>query len=214
MRIRAEVRAESRAEFEAKLAEQERAFEAKIAAMAERLAATAGEMPQVKNWKPQMVCYRGQLFACDGALWQARQDTATARAPGVADWACIARAGSNGKDCASVSVRGEWTATDSYGPLDIVTRNGHAYICARANPGVPGQCDDWMLLASRGPHGQTGKAGPMGPQGKTGERGEQIHHWELDPERYRAIPVLSTGEIGPSLELRPLFALYQTQTSE
>jgi hypothetical protein len=100
----------------------------------------------------------------------------------------------NGKDGANVSVRGEGAATDSFGPLDIVTRNGHAYICARGNPGVPGKCDDWMLLASRGPQGPTGKAGPMGPQGKTGARGDQIHHWELDPERYRAIPVLSTGE--------------------
>jgi hypothetical protein len=90
-RIRAEVRAEAHAEFETKLAEQERAVEAKIAAMAERLASTSGELPQVKNWMPQMICYRGQLFACDGALWQARKDTATAPAPDAADWTLIAR---------------------------------------------------------------------------------------------------------------------------
>ena len=188
--------------------------EAKLSAMAERLAAASGELPQVRNWRPETVAYKGQLFAFDGSVYQARRDCAS-RPGSRDDWTLVAKSGVDGRDGASATPRGEWTATDSYGPLDIVCRDGCSYIAVRQNPGRP--ADDgggWMMLAGKGSQGRTGKIGPMGPQGKTGERGEQIHHWELDPERYRAIPVLSTGEIGPSLELRPLFELFQQQTAE
>jgi hypothetical protein len=71
------------------LAELRREVETKFAALSERLHATAGELPQVQNWKPETVAYRGQLFASGGGLWQSRKDTATA--PGGPDWTLIAR---------------------------------------------------------------------------------------------------------------------------
>jgi hypothetical protein len=43
-------------------------MQASIEALTSRVASTSGELPMVKYWMPQMVCDRGQLFACDGAL--------------------------------------------------------------------------------------------------------------------------------------------------
>jgi hypothetical protein len=190
-------------------------MQASMEALTSRLASTSGELPQVKNWAPQMVCYRGQLFACDGALWQARKDTATAPTHGAADWTLVARSGRDGKDGASVSVRGEWTPKDSYGPLDIVTRGGCSYIAVRQNPGRP--ADDgggWMMLAGKGPQGQTGKAGPMGPKGDKGEPEPRLHSWEVDAPSYSAIGVFTDGSVLPPIELRPMFAQFQRETTE
>jgi hypothetical protein len=84
----------------------------KIAALEERLRLTTGELPQVRNWKPETVYYSGELVACDGASWQARKDSATA--PGSTDWTLIARAGRVGRHGASVTPRGEWDEHDAY----------------------------------------------------------------------------------------------------
>ena len=106
-----------------------------------------------------------------GACWQALTDTA--QRPGCEDWVLIARAG---RDGASMTPRGEFDPGDSYGLLDIVTRNGCSYIAVRADPDVP--ADDgsgWMLLASRGEKGAQGKAGPRGAKGDKGDTVRPTH---------------------------------------
>jgi hypothetical protein len=95
----------------------------------------------------------------------------------------------------------------------MVARGGHAYICVRDNPGVPGQCEDWMLLASQG---KVGNAGPRGSRGAKGEKGDAgdltIRSWLIDPTNYRASPLLSNGQVGAMLELRPLFVQFRAET--
>jgi hypothetical protein len=173
-RIHAEVRAETHAEFEAKLTQRERSFEArfaelkrsfeaKITELEERMQSTAGELPQVRNWKPETVYYRGQLVASDGALYQTKQDTATM--PGSADWTLVTRAG---RDGASVTPKGGFDPTDAYGPLDVVMYKDASYIAVRADPGRPADSDGWMMLAARGPEGKQGKPGPMGSARRQG----------------------------------------------
>ena len=64
-------------------------------------------------------------------------------------------------------------AHDSYGPLDIVTRNGCSYIAVRADPGFP--ADDgggWMPLASRGAKGEKVGLQPL-PRGEPFQFGGQ-----------------------------------------
>jgi hypothetical protein len=75
-----------------------------------------------------------------------------------------------------------------------------------ANPGRPADGDGWMMLAGRGPQSKTGKQGLMGPKGDKGEPAATL-------PRYRAIGALTDATILPPLELRPLFAQYQQETS-
>jgi hypothetical protein len=112
-------------------------FEAKIADLERRLLSSTGKIPQVKAWSQEAVAYEGELFGHQGSLWQARRTTG--QPPGGPHWVMITRCGRDGRD---VSARGEWLKSDAYGPLDTVAYRGCSYICARANPGVPGQCDD------------------------------------------------------------------------
>ena len=67
----------------------------------------------------------------------------------------------------------------------------------------------------RGPKGDRGAPGPRGHRGDRGaaEQPVTIRSWLVDPERYRASPLLSNGQVGAMLELRPLFELFQKQTS-
>jgi hypothetical protein len=209
-RMREHVRAEIaplRAELEAARAE--------IAALKERIATTTGELPQGRDWKPEMVCYKGQLFACDG-LWQARCDTATA--PGGPDWTLLAPAGRDGKDGRdgeSLSLRGTYDMHDAYARLDVVEFGGEAFIALRDNPGMcPG--DGWQLLASRGAKGDERERGARGLTGETGGGAEAltIRSWESDAPRYRASPLLSNGMVAAMLELRPMFEQYLLETKE
>jgi hypothetical protein len=72
------------------------ALEARLAA----LQGTPGTLPEVKEWQPETVVYRGQLVTHDGALWQARADTA--QQPGRWDWSLVAR---SGRDALSPKMR-------------------------------------------------------------------------------------------------------------
>ena len=72
------------------------------------------------------------------------------------------------------------------------------------------------MIAARGVKGERGDRGPRGSKGDRGpvDSTLTIDAWTVDAERYRAIPKLSNGTVGAAVELRPLFALYQAQTSE
>jgi hypothetical protein len=218
-RIRVEARADAHAEFEVKLAERERLLEAKIATLEERLRSTAGRLPPVKMaWAEGDVIYAGQVLSYGGSLWQAKTDTGLK--PGdLAAWVCVARAGrdgAHGRDGSSLTPRGVFDVKRGYAARDIVVYEGASYLALRDNPGLPGHDDGWMALS---PRGEKGERGERGPRGSRGERGPldstlNITGWRVDPERYRAIPLLSNGQVGWPVELRSLFELYQQQTVE
>src|SRR5215471_8176533 len=92
----AQERESARKEFKAADAETQRALEAKLAAVEERLKAVPGKLPVAKIWRAESVTYEAQVVCYEGALYQARKDTA--QVPGGSDWICVARAGRNGCD--------------------------------------------------------------------------------------------------------------------
>jgi hypothetical protein len=114
------------------------------------------------------------------------------------------------------NVCGTYREEDTYSFLNIVALGGSAFVARCDNPGeCPG--DGWQLIASAG---RAGKPGPKGESGEPGPRGERglpagptILSWQIDPERYRATPLMSDGREGPALELRPLFEQYHTESS-
>jgi hypothetical protein len=67
----------------------------------------------------------------------------------------------------------------------------------------------------RGPCGADGAPGPRGERGPRGESGlpaPRISAWEPKPERFEVIPVFSTGERGPPINLLSLFQSYHSAT--
>lgn len=129
------------------------------------------------------------------------------------DWACLALAG---RDAVIPTVRGTYDPTLGlpYHHLDIVALNGGTFIAKRDNPGAcPG--DDWQLLASqgkRGDKGERGERGERGPVGPTSAPAVTIKGWTIDSHHYRAVPVMSDGSMGPTLELRDLFQQFNVET--
>jgi hypothetical protein len=91
--------------------------------------------------------------------------------------------------------------------LDIVIINGSTFVALKDRPGpCPGA--DWQLLASRGSRGDRGPKGERGLTGPIGQRGQaaaSIQYWQVDRAHYAAIPMMSDGSVGPTLELRALF---------
>ena len=84
--------------------------------------------------------------------------------------------------------------------------NGASFIARRDDPGgCPG--DGWQLLVKQG------KTGAVGEKGERGDRAPRISSWRLDRERYMAVPVLTDGSEGPTLELRALFEQFMKETS-
>ena len=115
-------------------------------------------------------------------------------------------------------MRGTFDSVQNYNALNIVALNGSAFIARCDDPGeCPG--DGWQLIASAGragkpgPTGESGEPGPRGERGLPGQAGPTILNWRIDPERYRAMPLMSDGREGPTLELRPLFEQYHTESS-
>jgi hypothetical protein len=144
------------------------------------------------------------MVAHNGALYQARKDTA--QAPGGSDWVCVAH---HGRDAITPTVRGAFDAHEAYAELDIVSFDGCAYIARSDNPGLcPGE--GWEPLSKRGAKGRRGEAirGPQGEKGAKGEKGDdalEIVSWSYDAPGYRAIPFMSNGKPGKELDLRPFF---------
>jgi hypothetical protein len=189
-------------EIKAAVEEAERAFDVKLEALEQRLKAVPGKLPVAKIWRPESVTYQAEFVSHEGALWQARTDTA--QTPGGSNWICVARAG---RDAITPNVRGTFSVDETYKQLDIVVSDGAAFIAKHDNPGIcPG--DGWQLLSRQGRPGRKGETGERGRRGERGEKGEigpSIVSWQIDRERYRASPLMSNGTVGPMLELRPLF---------
>jgi hypothetical protein len=89
-------RESARKEFKAADEEMQRALEAKLAALEERLKSVPGRLLVSKIWSAERVTYEGEFVCYDGALNQARKDTAQALCG--SDWVCVARAGRDGCD--------------------------------------------------------------------------------------------------------------------
>ena len=60
---------------EAKEREADQAAEATLIAAAHERLRSAGDMPEVKEWREGRVAYKGQWVTHDGSVWQARKDT-------------------------------------------------------------------------------------------------------------------------------------------
>src|SRR5262245_50013214 len=103
-------------EFKTADDEMQRALEAKLAAVEERLKAAPGKLPVSKIWHQESVTYEGEVVSHDGSLYQARKDTA--QMPGGADWVCVARAGRDGSDGQTPKVCGPYDVRKSYARLD------------------------------------------------------------------------------------------------
>ena len=93
--------------------------------------------------------------------------------------------------------RGEYDAKASYRRLDVVTREGSAYValCDAQGiaPGADGEVPVWQLLAKKGDKGDAGPVGPQGPQGEPG-RVEGIPFSDGDPAALgEASPGVSGG---------------------
>jgi hypothetical protein len=177
-------------------------FEAELEQLEQRLKAVPGRLPPVKIWRAEMVVYQAELIAHDGALWQAKCDTA--QKPGGADWVLIARAG---RDAVTPTIRGTYSVDEKYRQLDIVAQDGGAFIARKDNPGIcPGP--DWQMIAQRGKRGRSGVTGPRGAPGEKGAPGKDggsLYSWQIDRRAYRVSPLMSNGIVGPMLELRPFY---------
>src|SRR5215813_7490483 len=184
IQVFAQERQSAREEFKAADAEMQRALEAKLAAVEERLKAVPGKLPVAKIWRAESVTYEAQVVCYEGALYQARKDTA--QVPGGSNWICVARAGRDGCDGRTPNVCGRFDAYEKYQRLDVVVYEGASYIARRDDPGIcPG--DGWQLLSGKGSRGSRGEAGPRGEKGNKGERGEAaptIISWAVDPVHY------------------------------
>jgi Collagen triple helix repeat (20 copies) len=125
----------------------------------------------------------------------------------------------------SLNVRGTFDPGVSYVYGDVAMLGGSSWVATKDRPGLcPG--DGWQLLASAGKRGRRGERGPSGAPGPVGEKGEggmkgeqgergligptgepapTITGWRVDCVAYAAVPLLSDGSEGASLELRSLF---------
>jgi hypothetical protein len=117
-----------------------------------------GRLPIVKAWSDQ-IHYEGMVVSHDGSTWQAQRDTG--HVPPHEDWICLARAGRDGIDGASLHICGTYEATATYAALDVVVLNGGSFVAKQRDPGpCPGA--GWQLIASQG---KQGKPGPKGDKG-------------------------------------------------
>jgi hypothetical protein len=175
-----------------------------------------GKLPFIKVYDPGAVYYAGDVVSNDGGTWQARKDTG--KAPPHADWAALALRGIDGM---TPHVRGTWREDATYHALDIVAFNKGSFIARHNDPGVcPG--DGWQLLTSHGVRGDKGPSGVKGDRGESGVRGEKgergedgsiIVKWKIDRDNFTAVPIMSDGTNGPTLELRVLFEQFDDETS-
>jgi hypothetical protein len=168
-----------------------------------------GKLPIVKLWHQEEVTYIGEVVSYDGATWQAIKDTGMV--PGGKDWICLAIAGRDGVDGASMRIRGTWREDRDYSILDVVAKDGGSWVARKDNPGpCPG--DDWQLMASQGRAGRAGPPGERGPKGDRGEPGPRLVNWRIDCGNYRAIARMSDGgEV--ALDLRELFEQFHDETN-
>jgi hypothetical protein len=95
-------------------------------------------------------------------------------------------------------IKGTHNPRDEYRIGDLVAKDGASFVARKDAPGAcPGP--DWQLVARQG------QRGIAGPRGERGHDAPVIRSWELNREQYTAIPIMSDGTKGPTLELRALF---------
>jgi hypothetical protein len=199
-----------RGEISKAIEEARRTVDARFETLERRVRAPSA-LPPVKVWRQGMVTYEGELASFSGQLYQAKMDTGLQ--PGDPEaWTCVARAG---RDAAQVTPRGEWSASLSYGSLNLVTYRDCSYVSIRDYPARPGDAESgWQMVAAKGAKGEPG---PRGPRGGRGDRGAAeapvtICGWTVNVDEYKAIPTLSNGQVGAILDLRPLFAQFGHET--
>jgi hypothetical protein len=186
-------------------------LESKLEAFEQRLKSVPVKLPVAKTWHPESVTYQSEFVSHDGALWQARKDTA--QTPGGSDWICATRAG---RDAITPTVLGTYSVDENYKLLDIVAMDGGAFIARKDHPGVcPGP--DWQMIAQRGKPGRLGATGPRGPQGEKGEPGKdgaKTVSYQLDRAGYRMSPLLNDGTVGEMMEFRAFFEQFLVDRGE
>lgn len=161
-----------------------------------------GKLPVVRAWDDR-VQYEGMVVTHAGSTWQARCDTA--REPPHEDWILLAAAGSDGRDAPVGEVCGAWQPDRRYQKFDLVAADGGEWRARYDDPGqLPG--DGWALSAVQG---RRGKPGERGERGLPAEPAAVQTGWEITG--YVLVPVMSDGSIGPPLDTRPLFELYDSE---
>jgi hypothetical protein len=172
-----------------------------------------GKLPVAKLFEPGKVYYEGDVVVRDGSTFQALRDTG--HGVGHADWACLARAGRDGRDGASPEICGTYNVNARYAKLDVVACDGASFISRCDNPGIcPG--DGWQMISRQGRPGRKGETGARGPRGEKGDPGPvavvpTFLGSRID-EHYNLVRILSDGtkEIMP---LRPAFERFYAETS-
>jgi integrin beta 3 len=166
-----------------------------------------GKFAAPKEWT-RGIHYESALVTHEGATFCAKRDTA--EMPPHEDWSVVA---AKGKDAPVGDVRGLFDEASSYKVLDLVAYGGCEWRARRDNPGTPGIGDGWALSAKqgkRGDKGERGDRGESGTQGKQGPPGPVIVDWVCDG--YEAIPMMSDGTAGPTLNVREFFDRYHGET--
>jgi hypothetical protein len=154
--VLSEFRATLRKEIKQAVAEVQRTFDEKLAALELRLKSVPGRLPPVKVWRPETVVYEGEIASYEGSLYQARKDSA--QTPGGSDYVCVARAGRDDRDALTLNIRGTLDAYETYKQLDIVACDGASFVATRDDPGLcPGE--NWQLLSRQGRPGRRGERG-------------------------------------------------------
>jgi Collagen triple helix repeat (20 copies) len=81
--------------------------------------------------------------------------------------------GEPGKEGADLKWAGEYNASVSYKPKEVVYSAGSSWLARKETKGVtPSTGESWELLAKEGKEGKEGKQGVKGEEGKTGAKGE------------------------------------------
>jgi hypothetical protein len=192
-------RAGRRKELQHAIEEERRSIDAKLQALEQRVKNVPGKLPIAKTWQPETVVYQAEFVSHEGALWQARKDTA--QTPGGADWVCVARAG---RDALTPTIRGTYDVYAKYQKLDVIVSDGAAFIASKDDPGLcPGS--GWQMLSRQGKRGQRGEKGERGPKGDQGPPGEwpQLVSSEID-ENYN-LTILRSDNSLEIIPLRPAF---------
>jgi hypothetical protein len=168
-----------------------------------------GKLPRVKEYVAECVHYESDVVTHEGALYQAKRDTA--QPPGGSDWVCVARAG---RDALTPTIRGTYNVYEKYQKLDIIVSDGAAFIASKDNPGLlPGP--DWQLLSRQGKRGQRGEKGDPGPRGEKGDQGPAVMprlvSSEID-ENYN-LTILRSDNSLEIIPLRPAFERFLLETN-
>jgi hypothetical protein len=100
-------------------------------------------------------------------------------------------------------VRGTYDPKANYVSNDVVACNGASFIARRDGPGsCPGP--GWQMIAAQG---------KRGVPGERGEDAQRITSWAVDRVAYTITPRFSDGSLGPTLDLRPLFEQFHSETT-